>query len=326
MHRRAAFNFDASYSDYGSFFSDYSTADFDSASTANAQPTLASATAIPAPATTTPATLTGSPTSSPTSVTSTASAHTTAMTGSASSGLSTGAKAGIGVAIPVAAIILGLFVFWYLRKQRTKERNSASWVDNSSNTPELSENKNTVRSLPASQTHIAEADSNTIHESGGKSVVPSKSPTAGMQSPTVYELSGNSVIEYPPPVTGSSFIQSDSMDKRVHPLVGGRISQKADISSSSTSATETKESGSSLHISLGDFIDTSISPQRLQEGSMEITQRLPTSLESADMPLSQLEAEVALIAEEKERLQQLQSLAEREAELRRQILARKSAM
>lgn len=59
---------------------------------------------------------------------------------------------------------------------------------------------------------------------------------------------------------------------------------------------------------------------------MEITPRWPTSLENVDMPLSQLEAEVALIAEEKERLQQLQSLEEREAELKKQILARKSAM
>lgn len=247
------------------------------------------------------------------------------MTGSASSGLSTGAKAGIGVAIPVAVIILGFFVFWYLRKKGTKERNSASWTDDNSNALERSV-KNTVGPLPTSQTHIAEADSNTIHESGGKSVVLSKSPNAETQGPAVYELSGNSAIKYLPPVKHSSFARSESMDKGVQPLAGGRISQKADISSSSTTATETKES-KNLHIPSGDFINTGIFSQKsLQEGSMEITPRWPTSLENVDMPLSQLEAEVALIAEEKERLQQLQSLAEREAELKRQILARKSAM
>jgi hypothetical protein len=217
-----------------------------------------------------------------------------------------------------------LFVFWYLRKQKTKNRNSASWVGNSINAPELGEKKNTVESWPTSQNDIAEADSNTIHESGGNSVVMSKSLTAETPIPAVYELSGNSAIRYPPPVKGSPSIQTDLMDKRVQPLVGGRI-KKVDLPSSSTSVTEAKKSAC-LHISSDDSIDTSISSQRLQGGSMEIVQRLPTSPESADMPLSQLEAEVALIAEEKERLQQLQSLAEREAELKRQILARKSAM
>lgn len=210
--------------------------------------------------------------------------------------------------------------------------NSASWADDSRNIPELSENKDTLRPMPPSQAHISEADSNTIHESGGNSVVLSKPPTARKQSPALYELCGNSsagissagnssAIKYPSPVALSPLIQSDLMENRDGPTVGRRLSQdQKNIPNSSTSATETKENGG--FTSLDDSIDTNI--PSLQEDPIQAAPRVATSLGNNDIPLSQLEAEVALIAEERERLQQLQSLAEREADLKRQILARKS--
>lgn len=317
LHRRAAV--EASYTDYGSYYSAYSTVDYYSSySTVDTQQyttTLATAAGSPP----------SSPTSSPTSTTS-GSAPTTIATGSASSGLSTGAKAGIGVAVPVTVIIFGLFLFWFLRKQRTTGKNSASGTDHGSNIPELSEQNRPKRPLPTLESLPVEADSNALYEPDSNSVFPSKSVAAGTQSPTVYELSGNSAIKYPPPVAGSSTrTHSGSMDKQTYSSVGQGIPQKSVISTTSASVSETNNSGC-FNASLGALIDTGISAQRPQENSREDAERLPTDLEHADVPLSQLEAEMALITEEKERLQQLQSLAEREAELKRQIMARKSAM
>jgi hypothetical protein len=230
------------------------------------------------------------------------------------------------VAVPVTVIIFGLFLFWFLRKQRTNGKNSASGTNHGSDIPELSEQTWPKRLVPTSESLPAEADSNALHEPDSNSIFPSKSEAAGTQSPTVYELSGNSAIKYPPPVAGSSTrAHSDSMDKQTYSSVGQGISQKAVLSTTSASVSETNNSGC-FNASLGALIDTGKSSQKLQENSREDAERLPTDLEQADVPLSQLEAEMALITKEKERLQQLQSLAEREAELKRQIIARKAAM
>lgn len=344
LHRRNPQDGGASYTDFdgteysmeSGYYSDYSTADIESGyysaySTAYHTTPVPS---VPGGQYTSLVTTTVS-SSSPTSTTS-GSAPTATATGPTSSGLSTptvlptpsglstGAKAGIGVAVPVVAILFGLFIFWFLRKQRLNRKNAAPETDHSSNIPELSEQNWPKKPLPPSESLPAEADSNALHEPDSNFVFESKSLAAGMQSPAVYELSGNTAIkDHPSAAVSSAPTHSDSLDKQTYSSVGRGISQEAVISTASTPISEPNNTGY-LNASLGALVDNGTASQKPQENSREDTGRLPTNLGDADAPLSQLEAEMALIAEEKERLQQLKSLAEREAELRRQIMARRT--
>jgi predicted nuclease with TOPRIM domain len=71
--------------------------------------------------------------------------------------------------------------------------------------------------------------------------------------------------------------------------------------------------------------DSGTPSQNPQVNVWNDTEQPPSGVENTDEQLAQLEAEMTRIAEERERLQQMQVLADKEAELKRQIAARKAA-
>ncbi|KAJ5157306.1 uncharacterized protein N7482_008406 [Penicillium canariense] len=261
-------------------------------------------------------------TSTPTSTT-TGSASTVTASSSSSSGLSTGAKAGIGVAIPLVVIVLGLSLFWYFRKRRENRRTGAG-----NNIPEISQQPWPEEPSPASKNLPAEADSTALHEADSSSVFESPPLAAGTLNPGVYELSGNSAVQYPPAAalaTHKHRISLGHHSSKTYSSVSNEVSRQAFISAASTPASETISSGG-LDASMSALTDSGTPSQNPQVNTREGTEQPSSGVESTDMQLAQLEAEMARIAEERERLQQMQVLADKEAELKRQIAARKATI
>ena len=295
----------------------YSTASYDD-SGSSLQPATATSD-TPASATATVLTSSETITSSPTSTTTGSASTDTAS--SSSSDLSTGAKAGIGVAIPLVVIILGLSLLWYFRKRRANRRNGAS-----NNIPEISQQPWPEKHSPESKTLPAEADSTALHEPDSSLVFESPSLAAGTHNPGVYELSGNSAIEYPPAAAFATQKHRTSLghhSSKTYSSVSNDVSREAVIPSASTPASEMIPSGG-LDASMSALTDSGTPNPQVKP--WEGTERPSSGVENNDAQLAQLEAEMARIAEERERLQQMQVLADREAELKRTIAARKAAI
>jgi hypothetical protein len=322
LHRRQADLVSYSDGDYysaTSYGDYYSTTSYDD-SVSSLQPATATLD-TPASATATAATSSETVTSSPTSTT-TGSASTNTASSSSSSDLSTGAKAGIGVAIPLVAIILGLSLLWYFRKRRANRRNGA---DN--NIPEISQQPWPEKLSPESKDLPAEADSTALHEPDSNFVFESPSLVAGTQNASVYELSGNSAVEYPPAAAFATQKHRTSLghhSSKTYSSASNDVSREAVTSSASMPACEMIPNGG-LDASMSALTESGTLSPNPQVKTWEGTERPSSGVENNDAQLAQLEAEMARIAEERERLQQMQVLADREAELKRQIAARKAA-
>ncbi|KAJ5119354.1 hypothetical protein N7448_010023 [Penicillium atrosanguineum] len=305
----------ASYSDGGY----YSTASY-YAPSSSLQPTTATSD-TPVSATATASTSSETISSSPRPTT-TGSASTNTALSSSSSDLSTGAKAGIGVTIPLVVIILALSLLCYFRKRRANRRNGAG-----NNIPEISQQPWPENHSPESKNLPAEADSTALHEPDSNLVFKSPPVAAGTQNPSVYELSGNSAVEYPPAAALATQKHRTSLghhSAKTYSSVSNDVFREAVTSSASTPASEMIPSRG-LDGSTSALTDSRAPSQNPQVNTWEDTERPSSGVENSDAQLAQLEAEMARIAEERERLQQMQVLAGREAELKRQIAARKAA-
>ncbi|CAL5868492.1 uncharacterized protein PFLUO_LOCUS2718 [Penicillium psychrofluorescens] len=293
-------------------------------------PYVSSSSPQPAPvATNTPASATAAPSTSSETI---ASSHTSATPGrastdtalsSSSSGLSTGAKAGIGVAIPLVVIILGLSLLCYFRKRRVNRRNGAG-----NNIPEISQQSWLEKPLPESKYLPAEADSTALHEPDSRFIFESPSLDAGTRNSGVYEMSDNSAIEHSPAAAFATQKHKTSLGhhfSKTYSSVSNDVPRKAVASSASTPAPGMIPSGG-LDASMSALTDSGAPSQNPHAKTWEGTEAPSSGVENTDAQLAQLEAEMARIAEERERLQQMQVLADREAELKRQIAARKDAI
>jgi hypothetical protein len=219
-------------------------------------------------------------------------------------------------------MILGLCLFYYLRKQRANRRNSAG-----NSIPHISQQSWPEKPSPESKNLPAEADSTALHESDSGPVFELSSLAAGTQAPGVYELSGNSVVEYPPTAAFATQKRRTSLGHRpswTYSSAKHSVSRKAVISSASAPASETISSGG-LDTSMSALTDSGAPSHNPQVKTWEGNEQPSSGVENTDAQLEQLEAEMARVAEERERLQQMQVLADKEAELKRQIAARKAA-
>lgn len=313
----------ASYDDWVSYSDDgyFPTASYDDSDSSPATATLytpASATAI---ASTSSETIPSPPTSTSTTMGSTS---TDTVSSSSSSGLSAGAKAGIGVAIPLVVIIIALSLLLYFRKRRANRRNGAG-----NNIPEISQQPWPEKTMSESKNLPAEADSIALHEPDSSPIFESPSLAASTQNPGVYELSGNSAVRYPPAASFATATQKHRTSLGHHSSktclsVDNDVSRKPVTSSTSTPASGMIPSGG-LDASICALADSGTLSPNTQVKSWEGTERPSSGVEVPDAQLAQLEAEMVRIAEERERLQQMQVLADREAELKRQIAERKAA-
>ncbi|KUM59856.1 hypothetical protein ACN42_g7280 [Penicillium freii] len=183
--------------------------------------------------------------------------------------------------------------------------------------------------MPESKNIPAEADSIALHEPDSSPIFESPSVAASTQNPGVYELSGNSVVRYPPAASFATATQKHSTSlghhsSKTYLSVDNDVSRKPVTSSTSTPASGMIPSGG-LDASICALADSGTLSPNTQVETGEGTERPSSGVEVPDAQLAQLEAEMARIAEERERLQQMQVLADREAELKRQIVARKAA-
>jgi hypothetical protein len=202
----------------------------------------------------------------------------------------------------------------------------------SNNIPETSQQpwpgkSSPEKTSPESNNLPAEADSIALHEPDSTSVFESPSLAAGTQKPGVYELSGNSAIEYPPAAAFATQKYRTSLghhSSKTYLSLSKDVSREAVTSSPSTLASAMIPSGG-LDASICALTDSGTPLQNPQGKTWEGTERPSSGVEVTDAQLAQLEAEMARIAEERERLQKMQALADRETELKRQIAARKAA-
>ncbi|KAH8695460.1 hypothetical protein BGW36DRAFT_382728 [Talaromyces proteolyticus] len=259
---------------------------------------------------------------------------------SSSSGLSTGAKAGIGVGIPIVAIILVLGVFWFWRRRK------ASQDIGSDNIPEVGQQPKKFvpfggvdgrfevegGSLPA------EADGNPLNEADSRSILPSPENQNQLTTSPIYELSGNSAAVAPPPAALVPQRRNESFNGQYSETSSTNISRKA-VGSHPLQAGSELESGkvSSPSKPASDVVDNVLASPRLSEKintteqlnseqneqETESNARTSASIEQND--LQQLEQEIARVRAQRERLQHLQMLEEREEQLKSQIAARKTA-
>ncbi|PCG91353.1 Hypothetical protein PENO1_094300 [Penicillium occitanis (nom. inval.)] len=279
----------------------------------------------PSTATTTKPTITSAPTTS-------VSASSLSSSSSQSGGLSTGAKAGIGVAVPLVIIGILLGIFWYRRKQRGNKNNVRQRADGN-NIPDMSKrmwSKNffstTFRSLPA------EADSNPIHESDSNPV-PSSRHLRGSDTtspPIVYELSAQPSIRAPPAAVLASHRPGQSINEQVseknmptsdrlcRTVVGSPVS----LDDSETAPGKGPDTPPSYNLTTPAVVQhqySNYNPEQNPSSSAE-------TANSTDTELLNLEAEMARVREQRERLQHLQFLEEREEQLQKDIEARKSGL
>jgi hypothetical protein len=226
------------------------------------------------------------------------------------------------VAIPLVVIIVCSSLFWYFRKRKANRRN-----DIRAKGPEISEQPWPEKTSPESRNLPAEADSTALHEPDSNFVFESSSLAASAENPGVYELSGNSAVEHPPAAGFATQKHKTSRGHHssdTHSTVSKYVLRKTVTSSASAPASETISNGGS-DASISALADSGISSQNPQVNTLRGAEQLSSSVESTDAQLMQPEAGMSRITEERQRLQQMQVLADREAELKKQIAARKAA-
>ncbi|KAF5857129.1 hypothetical protein ETB97_006244 [Aspergillus alliaceus] len=240
-----------------------------------------------APTTTSSGTQTATPTA--TAITSDVSG-----TNNTSSGFSKGAKAGIGVAVP-SAIILIAALLWFLRRRRLRSKSRTADVS------EVIERQPPMGPGPvcpvAKDGMPLEIDGNAIHESGGRAIEHSSAP-----SPVpVYELSGETV---------------NSPSKEVAmPASGEKGSPVQDIRETGPGCSHLQPSETDdAHRHKVSDMHPSNSPEERRERE--------SAIQYENMDIGSLEEEISRVRKRKERLQYLQSLEEQE-ELLKQAVARK---
>lgn len=271
-------------------------------------------------------TISGLAGSSATGATSTSTSTSATPTGtsslSSSAGLSTGAKAGIGVAVPLAVMIILLGLCWCLRKRRANKQSTSTQADTGDNMPELSGHVWPKKSLPA------EADGNALNESDSKPVLPSQPILESSEGGSVvYELSANPSLQSPPPPALASH-QRDETPGQQQPFTtwsttSHGISRKAVVSSLSSTGSKRASREGVGYLQSNVSSDTSGAlAQPCQKAHTENSQ----AAQATNAELYELVADMARVTEQRERLERLQLLQEREAELKKQIAARKSAM
>ncbi|KAH8699114.1 hypothetical protein BGW36DRAFT_406949 [Talaromyces proteolyticus] len=251
--------------------------------------------------------------------------------GGSSGGLSTGAKAGIGVAVPLVVIILCLGIFWYFRRRTAATKNQQSPENNVDYLP------GGVGELPAKEKLSsaggkrfdgygnelpAEADGNPINESDSRPIhtVP---PPMNENTQAVYELSGQSAAVEPlVPTPLAPHRGNESMNRQYSEASSTGISQKLVGSPISAAGSENANNrGSQLNNSTS-ADDAVVSPQPSERN---VEQSVRTSTTSQETELMQLEEEMARVKAQRERLQHLQLLEEKEEELKKQIAAKKAS-
>jgi hypothetical protein len=193
----------------------------------------------------------------------------------------------------------------------------------------------------ASRPLPAEADSNPIHESGGNPVLSSQHlrDSDTMSTPIVHELSAHPSIRAPPPAV----LASNRREQSTEPASPKDLSASDTLSQIATSSpvsfedSKTATARGADTTTLGNIIGNTSpiiatpAPTVLQHQSLQDNQKKNVSLSaestnSIDTELLNLEAEIARVREQRERLQHLQLLEDREEQLRKEIEARKSSL
>ncbi|QKX63493.1 uncharacterized protein TRUGW13939_10664 [Talaromyces rugulosus] len=296
-------------------------------STSSAKPTstgtntdTTTPTSTPAPTNTNPSGNSGSGESSSSSSSS-----------SSSGGLSTGAKAGIGIAVPVAVIILVLGIFLFYRRRKAAKNNNQ--LDSNGGDPKKSVPFGGVEADAGPPP--AEADGNPLNEADSGSILPSpESQNQPRTTVPIYELSGKSTaIRPPPPAALAPHRQNESLNRQYSVTSSTSISRKAVESSPTQTESEieggralsSKDPASAVNDAQPSENINNSEQQSSQQKEPETELNAQTSASVEQNDLQQLEEEMAQVRAQRERLQHLQMLEEREEQLKKQIAARKAA-
>jgi hypothetical protein len=185
---------------------------------------------------------------------------------------------------------------------------------------------------------LAEADGNPLNESDSRSIL--TSPGSQNQPRTtapIYELSGNSTAIRPPPAALAPHRQNESLNRQCSVTSSTNISRKAVGSPPTQTESEIEGGRASSSKDLASAVNDALVSLQLSEKTnnseqqsseqkepeTESNARTSASVEQND--LQQLEEEMAQVRAQRERLQHLQMLEEREEQLKKQIAARKAA-
>lgn len=234
-------------------------------------------------------------------------------------------------------ILLG--IFWFRRKQaRDKKVHQGTGSDD---IPDMSKrfwpknlSSTASRPLPAEadSNPIHEPDSNAIHEFDGNPVSSSRHlRSSDTPSPIVYELNAQPSVRAPPPAV----LASNKWGESIHDAAFTEdLSTNETLSKASLSSpvfVNDPQPATSREVDAAMPGKTTSAPAHLHhqssDNNQEQTQLSPAKPEkNIDMDLLDLEAEIVRVREQRERLQHLQMLEDREEQLRKEIQARKSGL